>query len=95
VGTATNRPVLQALKHRHLRIQLIHLRKGLRFDAAVLGLLTLGKVVQQAQLRSSLRQEMLNLQNYFAGATILVTHDPAEAALLADEILGRRTGRSD
>ncbi|HTV36127.1 MAG TPA: ATP-binding cassette domain-containing protein, partial [Xanthobacteraceae bacterium] len=34
-----------------------------------------------APLRSSLRQEMLALQNELAATTILVTHDPAEAAL--------------
>ncbi|MGH7248188.1 MAG: ATP-binding cassette domain-containing protein, partial [Pseudomonadota bacterium] len=40
-----------------------------------------------APLRSSLRQEMLALQGAFPATTILVTHDPAEAALLADELL--------
>ncbi|HEY2529356.1 MAG TPA: ATP-binding cassette domain-containing protein [Xanthobacteraceae bacterium] len=40
-----------------------------------------------APLRASLRQEMLTLQDEFSGTTILVTHDPTEAALLADELL--------
>ena len=38
-------------------------------------------------LRARLRQELLALQQEFTLATILVTHDPVEAALLADEIL--------
>ena len=46
-----------------------------------------------APLRSSLRQEMLALQNEFNATTILVTHDPAEAALLADELLVLEGGR--
>ena len=40
-----------------------------------------------APLRSRLRQEMLALQAELEGTTILVTHDPAEAMLLADELL--------
>lgn len=40
-----------------------------------------------APLRSRLRREMLALQNELAAAIIIVTHDPAEAAMLADEIL--------
>jgi ABC-type Fe3+/spermidine/putrescine transport system ATPase subunit/ABC-type sulfate transport system permease component len=40
-----------------------------------------------APLRSRLRREMLALQNELLAATIIVTHDPAEAAMLADEIL--------
>jgi ABC-type sugar transport system ATPase subunit/ABC-type sulfate transport system permease component len=46
-----------------------------------------------APLRSTLRQEMLALQNEFDATTILVTHDPAEAALLADELLVLEGGR--
>jgi ABC-type Fe3+/spermidine/putrescine transport system ATPase subunit/ABC-type sulfate transport system permease component len=46
-----------------------------------------------APLRSALRQEMLALQNEFGTTTILVTHDPAEAALLADELLVLEGGR--
>ena len=46
-----------------------------------------------APLRSALRQEMLTLQNEFDAATILVTHDPMEAALLADELLVLEGGR--
>ncbi len=46
-----------------------------------------------APLRAALRQEMLALQNEFDATTILVTHDPVEAALLADEILVLESGR--
>ncbi len=46
-----------------------------------------------APLRASLRQRMLVLQSEFAATTILVTHDPAEAALLADELLVLEGGR--
>jgi ABC-type Fe3+/spermidine/putrescine transport system ATPase subunit/ABC-type sulfate transport system permease component len=46
-----------------------------------------------APLRSRLRREMLALQNELAAATIIVTHDPAEAAMLADEILVFENGR--
>lgn len=46
-----------------------------------------------APLRSRLRQELLALQEEITAATILVTHDPAEAALLADEILLIEEGR--
>ena len=40
-----------------------------------------------APLRSRLREELLSLQREFSGTTVMVTHDPAEAALLADELL--------
>ena len=40
-----------------------------------------------APLRARLRQEMLAMQAELDGTTILVTHDPAEAMLLADELL--------
>lgn len=40
-----------------------------------------------APLRSGLREELLSLQREFSGTTIVVTHDPAEATLLADELL--------
>lgn len=46
-----------------------------------------------APLRSALRQDMLTLQSEFSATTILVTHDPAEAALLADELLVLEGGR--
>ncbi len=46
-----------------------------------------------APLRSALRQDMLTLQSEFGATTILVTHDPAEAALLADELLVLESGR--
>jgi ABC-type Fe3+/spermidine/putrescine transport system ATPase subunit/ABC-type sulfate transport system permease component len=46
-----------------------------------------------APLRARLRWEMLALQNDIAATTILVTHDPAEAAMLADEILVFENGR--
>jgi molybdate transport system permease protein len=40
-----------------------------------------------APLRSRLRNELLSLQEEIALTTMLVTHDPMEAALLADELL--------
>ena len=40
-----------------------------------------------ASLRARLQQEMLALQAEIDATTILVTHDPAEAMLLADEVL--------
>ena len=40
-----------------------------------------------APLRARLQQEMLALQAEIDATTILVTHDPAEAMLLADELL--------
>ena len=46
-----------------------------------------------APLRSRLRREMLTLQNELTATTIIVTHDPAEAAMLADEILVFENGR--
>lgn len=46
-----------------------------------------------APLRARLRREMLTLQNELDGAIVIVTHDPAEAALLADEILVFENGR--
>ena len=46
-----------------------------------------------APLRARLRREMQALQNELAAATIIVTHDPAEAAMLADEILVCEDGR--
>ena len=47
-----------------------------------------------APLRARLRQELLALQQELTTTTILVTHDPAEAALLADEILVLEHGRA-
>jgi ABC-type Fe3+/spermidine/putrescine transport system ATPase subunit/ABC-type sulfate transport system permease component len=46
-----------------------------------------------APLRASLRQQLRALQTRIDAATILVTHDPVEAALLADEILLLEGGR--
>ncbi len=40
-----------------------------------------------APLRARLREELLILQGQIEATTILVTHDPAEAMLLADEVL--------
>ncbi|MGA8951662.1 MAG: ATP-binding cassette domain-containing protein [Xanthobacteraceae bacterium] len=47
-----------------------------------------------APLRARLRREMLALQSELSATTILVTHDPAEAAMLADEILVFENGRA-
>jgi ABC-type Fe3+/spermidine/putrescine transport system ATPase subunit/ABC-type sulfate transport system permease component len=46
-----------------------------------------------APLRTALREELRELQRAFAGTTLLVTHDPAEALLLADELLVLEAGR--
>ena len=46
-----------------------------------------------APLRWSLREELLAVQREFAGTTVMVTHDPVEAALLADELLVLEDGR--
>ncbi len=46
-----------------------------------------------APLRARLRHEMLALQAEIETTTILVTHDPAEAMLLADELLLLEDGR--
>ena len=46
-----------------------------------------------APLRVRLRREFMALQAEFAVTTILVTHDPLEAALLADELLVLAEGR--
>ena len=46
-----------------------------------------------APLRAALREELLEIQRGFDGTTILVTHDPVEAMLLADELLVLQEGR--
>jgi ABC-type Fe3+/spermidine/putrescine transport system ATPase subunit/ABC-type sulfate transport system permease component len=46
-----------------------------------------------APLRVRLRREFMALQAEFGATTILVTHDPLEAALLADELLVLADGR--
>ncbi|HET9108947.1 MAG TPA: ATP-binding cassette domain-containing protein [Steroidobacteraceae bacterium] len=46
-----------------------------------------------APLRAALREELRELQREFAGTMVLVTHDPAEAMLLADELLVLAGGR--
>lgn len=46
-----------------------------------------------APLRADLRRELLALQGELEATTILVTHDPQEAALLADELLVLEGGR--
>lgn len=45
-----------------------------------------------APLRARLREDLLSLQREFSGTSIMVTHDPAEAALLADELLILESG---
>lgn len=47
-----------------------------------------------APLRSALRYELLTLQREFSATTILVTHDPYEAALLADDVLVLAEGQA-
>jgi molybdate transport system permease protein len=46
-----------------------------------------------APLRADLRREMRALQDEIGAATIVVTHDPTEAALLADQLLLLDDGR--
>jgi ABC-type sulfate/molybdate transport systems ATPase subunit len=46
-----------------------------------------------APVRDELRRELRRLQHETGLSTVLVTHDPAEAALLADEILVIAEGR--
>ena len=46
-----------------------------------------------ATMRAQLRDELRRLQGQIAATTILVTHDPAEAMLLADEVLLLEEGR--
>ncbi len=46
-----------------------------------------------APLRAALREELRALQDEIPATTILVTHDPAEAMLLADEVLVLEAGR--
>jgi ABC-type Fe3+/spermidine/putrescine transport system ATPase subunit len=46
-----------------------------------------------APLRARLRLELRDLQREIAATTIIVTHDPEEAALLADELLVLEDGR--
>ena len=46
-----------------------------------------------APLRAALREELLEIQSGFAGTMVLVTHDPREAMLLADELLVLADGR--
>jgi molybdate transport system permease protein len=46
-----------------------------------------------APLRARLRAELLDLQREIQATTILVTHDPDEAALLAEELLVLSDGR--
>ena len=46
-----------------------------------------------APLRARLRSELLDLQRDIRSTTILVTHDPDEAALLAEELLVLEDGR--
>ena len=46
-----------------------------------------------APLRARLRRELLALQQEVAATTVLVTHDPLEAALLADELVVLENGR--
>ena len=46
-----------------------------------------------APLRARLRRELLALQEDLTATTILVTHDPLEAAILADEVLVLADGR--
>jgi len=46
-----------------------------------------------APVRTELRRHLRTLQNELAATTVVVTHDPEEAALLADELLVLEHGR--
>ena len=46
-----------------------------------------------APLRARVRRELRDLQREIAATTIIVTHDPEEAAILADELLVLEDGR--
>jgi ABC-type sulfate/molybdate transport systems ATPase subunit/ABC-type sulfate transport system permease component len=46
-----------------------------------------------APVRAELRRELRTLQHELAATTVVVTHDPDEAALLADELLVLENGR--
>lgn len=73
--------------------QRVALARALSLRAAGLILLDEPFSALDTPLRLRLRQEMLALQRDLAPTTILVTHDPAEAMQLADELLLMDAGR--
>jgi molybdate transport system permease protein len=93
-----NRLGLQGLEHRRPAAlslgqqQRVALARALNRPARLM-LLDEPFSALDAPLRVRLRREFLALQAEFATSTILVTHDPIEAALLADELLVLAEGR--
>lgn len=87
-----NRLGLQGLEHRHPAAlslgqqQRVALARALNRPARLL-LLDEPFSALDAPLRARLRRDFLALQGELPATTILVTHDPMEAALLADELL--------
>jgi molybdate transport system permease protein len=94
----TARLGLTGLEHRYPRElslgqqQRVALARALSRPASLL-LLDEPFSALDAPLRSRLRQEFLELQQELDATTILVTHDPAEAVLLADDLLLLDAGR--
>jgi ABC-type sulfate/molybdate transport systems ATPase subunit/ABC-type sulfate transport system permease component len=94
----TARLGLTGLEHRYPRElslgqqQRVALARALSHPASLL-LLDEPFSALDAPLRSRLRQEFLELQQELDATTILVTHDPAEAVLLADDLLLLDAGR--
>ena len=72
--------------------QRVALARALSHPAALL-LLDEPFSALDAPLRARLRRDLRGLQERIVATTVLVTHDPAEAALLADEVLVLDSGR--
>ncbi|GBQ35157.1 ATP-binding cassette domain-containing protein [Gluconacetobacter azotocaptans] len=73
--------------------QRVALARALSRPSAGLVLLDEPFSALDAPLRARLRQDVLAVQGGVRATTILVTHDPAEAMLLADELLVLEGGR--
>jgi molybdate transport system permease protein len=87
---------LDARKPHELSIgqqQRVALARALSYKSADLLLLDEPFSALDTPLRKRLHQDMLNLQCELDMTTILVTHDPAEAMLLADDLLLLAEGR--
>jgi molybdate transport system permease protein len=73
--------------------QRVALARALSRPSARLVLLDEPFAALDTPLRARLRQDLLALQAEMNATTILVTHDPAEAMLLADELILLEAGR--
>jgi molybdate transport system permease protein len=73
--------------------QRVALARALSYNSADLLLLDEPFSALDTPLRRRLHDDMLNLQRELGMTTILVTHDPAEAMLLADDLLLLAEGR--